>query len=290
MQTWTIKKLLDWSINYFKQKNISQSRLSSELLLGAALDMPRMELYLNYNYVPTKQELEKFKKYILKRVENIPIQYILNESHFRKIKLYVDENVLIPRPETELLVEKSMDIINKLSRPNMNVLEVGVGSGAISLSILHEIKGIDFNILATDNSSKAIDIANKNAENILSSEKLNKINFRHCDVVPEESENFDIVISNPPYIKESDFKNLASEIKEYEPRQALLAGKTGTESYNRILEKIRLHLKENYYIIFEIDQGLSEDLFKICNKYLPTANLSIEKDYNDRDRILIIKS
>ncbi len=291
MQTWTIKNLLDWSINYFKQKKISQARLSSELLLGSALGLPRMQLYLNYNYVPTKKELKKFKQYILKRIENTPIQYILHEAHFRKIILYVDRNVLIPRPETELVVEKSMDVIKELSKGGQaNILEVGIGSGAISLSIINELKDLDFKILATDNSSKAIEVAKKNAENILSAAQLQKISFKHCDIIPKESQKFDIVISNPPYIKEADYKNLDKEIKEYEPKQALLGGKTGTEAYNRILEKVKARLKKNYYIILEIDQGLSNDLSKLARKYLSSIDLTVEKDYNGRDRILVIKS
>ncbi|MFO7929583.1 MAG: HemK/PrmC family methyltransferase, partial [Candidatus Humimicrobiaceae bacterium] len=189
MQTWTVKKLLDWSINYFKEKSVSQARLSSELLLGSALGFSRMQLYLNYNYAPTQKELDKFKKYILKRLQGVPIQYILKEAHFRKIKLYVDENVLIPRPETELVVEKAVEAIGRLAknRDKVEILEVGVGSGAISLSILFELKGLNYNILATDNSEQAIRVAQKNADNILGKEELERIKFSLCDILPEES-------------------------------------------------------------------------------------------------------
>ncbi len=291
MQAWTVKKLLDWSINYFKEKSVSQARLSSELLLGSALGFSRMQLYLNYNYAPTQEELDKFKKYILKRLQGVPIQYILKEANFRKIKLYVDENVLIPRPETELVVEKAVEVIGRLAknRDKVEILEVGVGSGAISLSILFELKGLNYNILATDNSGEAINVAKKNAENILGKEELEGIKFSVCDILPEESSKFDLVISNPPYITVTDYKGLPKEVKDHEPRHALLAGETGKEVYGQIMDKAGLKINSGGYMIFEIDPGLAEDLRKLAGDRLPAKNISVYKDYNDRDRILSIE-
>ncbi|MES0341789.1 MAG: hypothetical protein ABUK08_05700, partial [Candidatus Humimicrobiaceae bacterium] len=114
MEKWNVKKILDWGIDYFKSKDVPQPRLSAELLLASILRLSRMDLYLNYSRVLTSDELKTYKGHILKRLEHIPIQYILGEAYFRNIRLYVDENVLIPRPETELIVEKSLEIAESI--------------------------------------------------------------------------------------------------------------------------------------------------------------------------------
>ncbi|MDZ7837003.1 MAG: HemK family protein methyltransferase [Actinomycetota bacterium] len=160
MPAWTVKKLLEWGIEYFSQKQVSQPRLSAELLLSSVLNLSRMKLYLNYDYQPSEPELKQFKKLILKRLDHVPIQYILGQAHFRNISLKVNSQVLIPRPETELLVDKALEIIAGLKQDKIKILEVGTGSGAIAISLAQEIaKDIDFNLVATHNSSQAIELA-----------------------------------------------------------------------------------------------------------------------------------
>jgi release factor glutamine methyltransferase len=141
-QIWTVNKLITWTIDYFKRKNINNPRLSAELLLSYVLNFSRMELYLHYDFIPEDYQLKKYRELISKRLENIPIQYLTNESYFRKLKLFVDERVLIPRPETELLIDEAIEKIKELSlkKNKIKILEIGTGSGAISLSIITEIK------------------------------------------------------------------------------------------------------------------------------------------------------
>ncbi|MFZ3107088.1 MAG: peptide chain release factor N(5)-glutamine methyltransferase, partial [Candidatus Hydromicrobium sp.] len=296
MQTWNVKSILDWAINYFKNKNIPQPRLSAELLLSSALNLNRINLYLNYNRILNQQELGIYKKYILKRLEHVPIQYILKEAYFRKIKLYVDSGVLIPRPETELIVERAFQLLkSNLGMGKINILEIGTGSGAIAISIAYEIgnelkiSDSSWRVIATDNNPDVLEIAEKNAKSILDSAKFENIRFIECDLLPEESSDFfkqyekkiNIVISNPPYISEEDYKNLPREVKEYEPKSALLAGKTGLEVYEKILTRIKPYLSpELCYILFEIDpeksallKGMSEDIIS------PKA-IIVEKDHN----------
>ncbi len=305
MQIWNVKNILDWAINYFRRKNISQPRLSAELLLSSVLKLDRINLYLNYGRVLKKDELALYKKYILKRLENVPIQYILKEAHFRKIKLHVDSRVLIPRPETELLVDKAFEILKNYSgREKVNILEVGTGSGAISISIAFEIanklktSNELWEIIATDNNSDALSIAEGNTRDILGSKEANKIKFIECDVVPEGNSDFfgkykskiNMVISNPPYISEKDYKNLPPEIKEYEPEGALLAGKTGLEVYKKILNKIKPYLSNDLcYILFEIDPAVGTFLEKISRDVISPKEITIQEDYNQRERIMIIK-
>jgi len=159
IKIWDVKSLLSWSQQYFISKGINQPKLSSELLLADALNFTRMQIYLNFDHIPSEKELAKFKEYILKRVEHTPIQYILQKAFFRNLELYVDENVLIPRPETELLVDRVLNIMSDIVREkaaglgdfsvtdmpdtpciSLNILEIGTGSGAIALSIVKETK------------------------------------------------------------------------------------------------------------------------------------------------------
>jgi release factor glutamine methyltransferase len=305
LQTWNVKNILNWTINYFKDKNIPQPRLSAELLLSSVLNLTRINLYLNYNRILNNKELAAYKKYILKRLEHVPIQYILREAYFRKIKLYVDSGVLIPRPETELIVEKAFQLLKgNLERERINILEIGTGSGAISISVAYEISdelGVSdafWQVIATDNNPDVLEIAEKNAKSILDSAKFENIEFIKCDLLPEKDSDFfkqyekkiNIVISNPPYISEEDYKNLPREVKEYEPKSALLAGKTGLEVYEKILTRIKPYLSpELCYILFEIDPEKSALLKGMSEDIISPKEIIVDKDYNQRDRILIIE-
>ena len=308
MQVWNVKKILDWTINFFKAKNIPQPRLSSELLLSAVLNLSRMQLYLKYDYVLTQQELKEYKKFIIRRLEFVPIQYILGEAYFRNIKLYVDKNVLIPRPETELLVDRALCCIKEIhsDKKFVNVLEIGVGSGAISISMASEIDTIledsegdlSWHLVATDKSSSALKVAMENAKNILGSNKLDNIKFIECDIIPENDpeflkkykKNINLIISNPPYIKEKDYQKLPREIIEYEPRVSLLAGESGLEVYEKIFSKIKPFMSPDLcYIVFETDPKISSSLKKLAEEQVDVKRIEIEKDYNQRDRVLTIK-
>ncbi len=303
MQDWNIKRILDWAIEYFESKKIPQPRLSAELLLSSVVGLDRMNLYLNYNRILDKTELAAYKKFILQRLEHVPVQYILNEAFFRRIKLYVDDNVLVPRPETELVVEKAIDVAREVisKRGRINILEIGTGSGAIAISLAHEIDekpdvpATNWKIIATDNSAPAIEIARRNASSILGSERSSSIEFILCDLVPGKDSGFfdkfeksiDLIISNPPYILEDDFRNLSREVKDYEPRAALVAGKTGLEVYKNILDKVAPYLSEDKsYIIFEIDPQAGDTLKQLVEDVLDPGEIIIEKDYNQKDRIL----
>ncbi|MCJ7665120.1 MAG: peptide chain release factor N(5)-glutamine methyltransferase [Actinobacteria bacterium] len=310
METWNVKKILDWGIEYFNGKDVPQARLSAELLLSSVLGLSRMDLYLNYNRVLTASELQVYKKHILKRLEHVPIQYILSEAYFRNIRLYVDKNVLIPRPETELLVERSLEIAESIlkEKGSITIAEIGTGSGAIALSLYTEFKKkigsisgsrFDCTIIALDSSMGALEVARKNAQDILEDEDLVNIEFLQCDILPVKDsatfekyrEKVDLVISNPPYIKEDDYPGLPREVREYEPREALIAGKTGLEVYERILSAIFPYLtaKGPAYIIVETDPVASGGLLELIGRSTGFRDASLEKDYNKKDRILIAK-
>ncbi|MGM0366161.1 MAG: peptide chain release factor N(5)-glutamine methyltransferase [Actinomycetota bacterium] len=296
MPAWNVKKLLEWGIDYFTRKDIPEPRLSAELLLSSVLNFSRVKLYLNYNYEPSQAELDRFKQLIYKRLEHMPIQYILGQAFFRKVKLHVDKNVLIPRPETELLVEEALEIAKGLAeRKKLNILEVGTGSGAIAISLAYELAGIDFNITATDKSSRAVEIAKKNAEDMLEGQKLDRISFSCADIVPysndfkQKTGEIDMVISNPPYISSANFKSLPRQVKDYEPREALVGGESGSECYGRIFEGVRPFLRQPCYLVLEIDELVAEEVKKQCIKAYGLVTVEIKKDYNKKDRMIIAR-
>ena len=303
-QEWDVRKLLDWAIKYFNTKEIPQPKLSAELLLSSVLGLSRMQLYLNFDYILKEKELAKFKEYILRRLKNEPVQYILNEAFFRNLKLYVDGNVLIPRPETELLVDKLLITLKEnkedISSANktLNILDIGTGSGNIALSIASEIKKFLWHIIATDIEKSAIAIAEKNAKKNLSDSEIKNIEFINCDIIPDLDKAFNknyksginIVISNPPYITVQDYENLPDEVRNYEPKSALLAGTTGLEIYEKILEKIKGYIDPKLcYMFFETDPNTAGKLKTLIEKKLSTEFVVIDKDYNQRERIITVK-
>jgi len=306
LQTWNVKSILDWAINYFKNKDIPQPRLSAELLLSSVLNLNRINLYLNYSRVLNKKELALYKKYILKRLEHVPIQYILKEAYFRKIKLYVDSGILIPRPETELLVDRLFQILKENSgKEKINILEIGTGSGAITISIAYEIDNelavsdSSWQMIATENNPDILKAAERNAREILESSKFENVKFIECDLVPGKDSDFfgryqgkiSVVISNPPYVSEDDYKKLPREVKDYEPKSAIVAGKTGLEVYKKILSKIKPYLSAGSgYILFEVDPKTSAPLKEISEDIIGPKQITVEKDYNQRDRIMIIET
>ena len=303
-QEWDIRKLLDWAIKYFNTKEIPQPKLSAELLLSSVLGLSRMQLYLNFGYILKEKELAKFKEYILRRLKNEPVQYILKEAFFRNLKLYVDGNVLIPRPETELLVDKLLTTLKEnkedilSANKTLNILDIGTGSGNIALSIASEIKNFLWHIITTDIEKSAIAIAEKNAKKNLSDSEIKNIEFINCDIIPDLDKAFNknyksginIVISNPPYITVQDYENLPDEVRNYEPKSALLAGTTGLEIYEKILEKIKGYIDPKLcYMFFETDPNTAGKLKTLIEKKLSTEFVVIDKDYNQRERIITVK-
>lgn len=302
-QVWTINKLISWTINFFKRKNISNPRLSAELLLSHILNFSRMELYLHYDLIPEDGQLKKYRELISKRLENFPIQYLTNEAYFRKLKLFVDERVLIPRPETELLIDEALEKLKELSlkKKNIKILEIGTGSGAVSLSLITEIQKnqpeISIGVIATEKSSEAVEVADKNARMILKEKYPGILTIINCDILPENNSEFDddfisafdMVISNPPYIRESDFESLPEEVRNYEPRQALIAGSNGTEVYSVILDRVKDYInKEKAFIIFETDPLTCKELKRISENRFGNASVEVKNDYNNLERILTV--
>jgi len=286
MNDWTIIKLLSWTESYFQSHSIDSPRLTGELLLAYSLDIKRLDLYLQHDRPLNKDELSHFKVLIKKRAENQPLAYITGEKGFYESDFEVTKDVLIPRPDTETIVEQALKILNadKKNRP-WNILELGTGSGAIIISLAKE-KPHNY-YFASDFSIAALEIAKKNAEKIVT----NKIIFFCTDWFSsiKESMQFDLIISNPPYIPSSDIAKLEPEIREFEPILALDGGEDGLDSFRFILKKAHCYLTPGGVILLEIGFDQKDGLINIVNKYSQYQSIKFIKDFAGHNRVALIK-
>ena len=281
---WTIQKLILWTTSYFKKMSVESPRISAETLLAFSLGLKRIDLYLLFDKPLNKEELQNFKSLIKRRAKSEPVAYILNEKEFWSKVFFVTPDVLIPRPETECMVEIAL---KHLSYNNtMRVLELGTGSGAIIISIASEQKKHIY--FATDYSIKAINIAKKNAIN----QGLDrKISFIVGDWTKPFKNHppFDMIISNPPYISSASIHSLQKEIINYEPMIALESGPDGLNSLNFIVNNAHQLLTLGGTLILEIGFDQSEkilDKAKLTKKYI---NIECIKDYSGNNRVLILE-
>ena len=220
---------------------------------------------------------DKLEEGLNKLKEGKPVQYIVGNVDFYDVNLLVNENVLIPRFETETLVEKTINYAKNLKEP-LDILDIGTGSGAIAITLA---KHLNSNVLATDISKEALKIAEENAKrnNV-------KITFKKSDILKNIKGKFDIIISNPPYIAKDEI--IDPLVENNEPHLALYANNNGLYFYQNILKNIKPHLKEKSIIAFEIGMTQSEEVTKIANKYLPKAKIITEKDLAQKNRYIFI--
>ncbi len=277
----TVLEVIKLSTEYLQNKGVESPRANAEILLADILNCKRLDLYLSFDKPLADNEVKNYREAIRKRGLRIPLQYIVGNVEFFGLKFIVNENVLIPRPETELLVEQ---IINETDKSlNIKILDIGVGSGNISLSLLKNLPNA--NVVAIDISEKAIEVAKQNAD-------LNLVNgnieFKHFDILNSDIHTlgkFDIIVSNPPYVSIEDFELLEPELKYYEPKFALSDNSNGISFYKHIIHISNIILNLPGKIYFEI--GVNQ--FKPVQKFFKDYNFSkinISKDYAGIERII----
>ena len=252
----TVLELLNGSTNTLKDHQVENPRLNAELLLARSLNLSREGLYTHLRDTLKEREKEALEKMIRRRILGEPLQYILEHQEFWSIDFKVDPRVLIPRPETELLVEQSLLILSGIFfKRNPSVLEIGTGSGAIAIALAKEVKNIF--LVATDISGDALGLAKENAK---SAGVQHQIKFVKGDLFDplrpsEERRPFDLILSNPPYLIRPEIGSLAKEVRDYEPIIALDGGEDGLEFYRRLISQAPLFLREGGWLLLEMGQG-----------------------------------
>lgn len=277
---WTISSLLNWTVNYFKSKNIQSARLDAEVLLSHVLRQERIYLYVHFDEPMEQNELSKFREYVKKRAQHVPIAYIIGEREFMGLPFKVTKDTLIPRPDTEILVENVLNNVDK--DKEIEIVDIGTGSGAIILSLLVNLPNAQGKTV--DISSKAIEVANENAVNLQVNDRCE---FFVGDLfAPLNGNKFDLIVSNPPYIPQKDIATLEDDVKEYEPVSALTDGGDGLSYYRRLLSEGKAYIKENGFIALEIGIYQSNDVKQIAmdNGW---KNIKIIKDYAGIDRVVL---
>jgi release factor glutamine methyltransferase len=261
-----------------RQKKIESFRLDSELLLSKILNKKREQILINLDQKISQKKFSSYKKLIQRRSKNEPIAYIMKEKEFWSKNFLVNKDTLIPRPETELMVEKIIEIFKE---KRISILDIGTGSGCILISLLSELnssKGLGIDI-----SKKALIVAKKNSEK---HKILSNIKFLNKSLDGKFNEKFDLIVSNPPYIKSSEIKNLREDIKKYEPRIALDGGNDGLDLIKKVIYKTKYILKVKGMLALEI----GNEQHKKVSKILIKKNFKIEqiiKDYKDNVRCII---
>jgi release factor glutamine methyltransferase len=280
--TWHVLELLKVTEKLLKEKNIENSRLNAELLLSDVLKMPRIKLYLDFEKPLKEEEISKYRAKIRRRLNREPLQYILGYSEFYGLHFEVTHGVLIPRPETEILVEKAIELISSFEMINPKILEIGTGSGCISIAVARKVNCV---IDAIDISEEAINIARRNSE---ANDTLSKINFLNKNILTgfTSFSGYDMVLCNPPYIPSNEFDLLQDEIKNFEPRSALTDEGDGLSYYRKILELYK-ETSNEIKILLELGDGKKDRVEKLL-KNSNISNYQIFKDYHNIDRVLYI--
>lgn len=269
------------STDYLKNKGIDSARINAELLLANILDCKRMDLYLRFDQPLSKYETESYRKALKRRATKEPLQYIIGEVEFYGLVFNVNPKVLIPRQETEILVETIIE--NSTSGSDVKILDIGCGSGNIIISLIKNIK--NSNGVSIDISDDAIIIAKENA---VKNEVANNISFVKKDILNDDIENlgkFDIIVSNPPYVSKNEFETLQKEILEHEPKIALTDFNDGLSFYKTISEKAPILLRPNGRLFFEVGYNQAEQVQNIM-KENGFNKINIVKDYSDIERVV----
>ena len=275
-KNWTIRDLMKVSIDHFQKKGIEHARLNVELLLAHALALPRIQLYVNFDKPLTQYELTQFRVLFERRLNREPVQYIIGSAGFMGLTFKVDPRVLIPRPETETLIEQAILFSQDIdANKPVDVLEIGTGSGNIAVSLAKFIK--QSHITTLDISKDALQLAKENA---VTYGVEQQIDFFLMDVMEDLSgvlkPSYDILISNPPYIARDEWEELQPEVRHFEPAAALTDNGDGLQFYRRIAELAPKYLNENGSVMLEIGfeqaQHVAEMLRKSGFPYLSIIN------------------
>lgn len=261
-KTWTVLSLLNWAAPYLEKNGSTSPRLDAELLLGKVLKCQRLELYLRFDKPLAKDELADFKKLILIRRQGVPVAYLLGTKEFWSLDFKVNEAVLVPRPETEHLVESALEFIETNFPEGGPVLDIGTGCGNIILALAHSLsETANFSGLGSDCRPAALVVAQENANNL----QIETVSWLTSDLFQSlnpEKYKFDLIVSNPPYITANDMQTLPREVL-CEPAAALDGGPDGLDFYRKISAQARTFLNENGGLIFEVGNGQADAVKKI---------------------------
>ncbi len=276
-----IKQALEEAKNILKSNNFEDSNIIAKELLSYVLKKDKVYLTINLDSDLTDIEYVEFTKYIEQIIDGKPLQYITQKQEFMGMEFFMNENVLIPQPDTEILVETVLDICKRYGNQSLRILDLCTGSGAIAISLS---KILNTQVFASDVSTKALKVAEKN--NVLNNSKVEFIESNLFEQI--NGEKFDIIVSNPPYIKNEEIKSLSKQVQN-EPYIALSGGEDGLDFYRKIIDEAYKHINKNGYLCLEIGYDQKEDLIKLIKQNENYEYENCIKDLSNNDRCIIAK-
>ncbi|MDZ7330464.1 MAG: peptide chain release factor N(5)-glutamine methyltransferase [candidate division KSB1 bacterium] len=284
-----VLEILKLSADYLGKKEIDNARLNAELLLGHLLKLNRVQLYLNFERPLTPDELEQYRQLLRRRAAHEPIQYILGETEFFSLKFKLNQYTLIPRPETELLVERVIELCQDRygADKTISIFDIGTGCGNIAIALAKHLP--NSRLIAVDIQPEAIKIAGQNA---LAHEVSDRIRFVQLDIFSDAwpvTELFDVIVSNPPYVSRHEFDQLPKEVKDFEPYIALDGGTDGLDFYRRIAQIALSLLSPVGFIAIEIGALQFEAVRELFDSTHIFRSVELVRDLNGLPRIVMAK-
>lgn len=285
-EIWTIGRILKWTENFFKEKGIESPRLDAEVLLGHVLEKERIYLYVHFDEPLQPQELAEYREAIKQRIRRVPVAYIIGQREFMGLTFHVTEDTLVPRPDTEILVQAAIERLKKMSgadeaRP-VRFADIGTGTGAICLSVLHYLPQATADTV--DISEAARSVAEENAESL---GVADRVKFYTGDLLAPLAEAYDAILSNPPYIPDADIEGLAPEVRCKEPRTALSGGADGLDFYRRLVVDSPALLKDDGFLAVEVGIHQAQAVAKMAVESGKFARTEIIKDYGGIERVVV---
>jgi len=275
----TVKQLIEYGKKYLNKYKIEDTGIIVRMLLSNILQIRKEQLIIKQEQEVEDKQQVQYVQALKEIADGRPIQYILKKQEFMKMNFYVDENVLIPQPDTEILVEEAIKIVKENNKKQ--ILDMCTGSGAIAVSLAYYLQDVD--ITATDISKKALEIAEKN---YISNKKENEITFIQSDMFENINKKFDIIVSNPPYIETEEIEKLDKQVQR-EPTLALDGGKDGLKFYTIFANKAYKYLNENGYLCLEIGYNQGKTVIDLLEKTKRYDKIYLKKDLQGNDRVII---
>lgn len=284
-ENFSVRQAVQKGAELLSLKGVASARLDAELLLAHALGYSRERLYLNYELSLGTSAKNCYSSLIERRARREPLAYITERREFWSLDFFVSPDVLVPRPETELLVELTLGLAVKLGHNRaVKILDLGTGSGAIAVSLAKELR--DAEIWATDLSAKALPIARANALRHGMKEKIRFLQGNAFGPVKDKPGFFHAVVANPPYVREDEFHNLPPEVRDWEPRLALAGGMDGLDLYRHIVEEAHLYLVDGGYVALEIGAEMGAAVSQLFSGVGCYSSATVAQDYAGKDRVV----
>ena len=281
-ENWTLLRILKWCTSFFKEKGIDSARRDAEVLLGYTLNLSRIEIYTQFDRPLSKEERDDIRAVVKRRAQREPVAYITGTKEFWSLELKVTPDVLIPRPETEHLVETAKELLETQKITAPTVIDVGTGSGAVLLALAKEFPEGHF--IGIEISEPAAEVARKNASALGLDDRIEIRRGSWLQPVIELKGEIDLIVSNPPYIPEAELDTLPPEVARYEPHKALYGGPDGLEPYRILVKEAAELLRETGYLVCEIHSDLGPETSAIFETAF--YDISLRSDLAGLDRVL----